>query len=145
MSLIRLVLPKTVRRAFYGLLIGGWLSGTAFFVLSRFVEIENEFGSQKHPWQSPVLALHGAMAFLMLMAIGALWLNHVPSGWRSRRSRKLGIALVSMTAVLAVSGWSLYYVAAEQWRSLVGNIHFAVGALLPLTVIAHVISGRRPR
>jgi len=145
MPLIRMRLPTLLRRMFYAVLIGSWLTGTIFFVLSRFVEIEGEFGPEKHPWQSPVLAAHGAFAFLMLLAIGSLWLNHVPVGWRSRRSRRLGITLIVATALMVVSGWVLYYAASEALRPWIGNVHFALGLLLPATVAVHIVVGRQAR
>lgn len=145
MPLVRALLPKALRRLIYALLAGSVLTGSAFFLLSRFIEIEGEFGPQKHPWQAPLLAIHGAFAFLMLMVIGAMWLNHVPVGWRSGRSRKLGVTLVSLTALLAISGWLLYYAAGDEWRSLLGNLHFAIGLSLPLMLVLHVSLGRRAR
>ncbi len=116
-----------------------------FFFLSRFVQIEGEFGPQKHPWQASVLATHGAFAFLMLLGLGALWLNHVPIGWRSHRSRRIGVTLVVITALMVISGWTLYYAADEQLRPLLGNLHFAVGVMLPLWLVWHVVRGRRER
>lgn len=136
-------LPTLLRRMLYAVLLGSWLSGTAFFVLSRFVEIEGEFGPEKHPLQSPILAAHGAFAFLMLLAIGSLWSNHVPVGWRSGRSRRVGTMLIVATSLLAISGWVLYYAASETLRPLIGNVHFAIGLILPLIVAAHVLLGRR--
>ena len=62
MPLVRMRLPVLLRRLLYAVLTGSWLTGTTFFVLSRFVEIEGEFGPEKHPWQSPILAAHGAFA-----------------------------------------------------------------------------------
>jgi hypothetical protein len=145
MPLVRMRLPVLLRRLLYTVLTGSWLTGTTFFMLSRFVEIEGEFGPEKHPWQSPILAAHGAFAFLMLLAIGALWLNHVPAGWRSGRSRRLGITLVVATALMVISGWVLYYAAGETLRPLIGNIHFALGLLLPVAVATHIMLGRRAR
>lgn len=145
MPLVRMRLPTRLRRLLYTVLAGSWLTGTTFFVLSRFVEVEGEFGPEKHPWQSPILAAHGAFAFLMLLAIGSLWLNHVPSSWRSGRSRRLGITLIVASALMVISGWVLYYAASEALRPLIGNVHFALGLLLPGTVAAHIVLGRQAR
>lgn len=145
MPLVRMRLPVLLRRLLYAVLTGSWLTGTTFFVLSRFVEIEGEFGPEKHPWQSPILAAHGAFAFLMLLAIGSLWLNHVPAGWRSGRSRRLGITLIVATALMVVSGWVLYYAAGETLRTWIGNVHFALGLLVPVALTLHIVLGRRSR
>ncbi|MBD8524163.1 hypothetical protein [Pseudomarimonas arenosa] len=145
MPWVRVRMPGWLRRLLYAVLAGSWLTGTTFFILSRFVEVEGEFGPMKHPWQSPVLAAHGACAFLMLLALGALWTNHVPSAWRSGSSRRLGILLLVITACMVISGWVLYYLAGETLRPWIGNLHFALGAALPLIVASHVVLGRRAR
>lgn len=145
MPLVRMRLPMLLRRLIYAVLAGSWLTGATFFVLSPFVEIEGEFGPEKHPWQSPILAAHGAFAFLMLLAIGAFWSNHVLIGLRGNRSRRLGITLIFATALMAMSGWVLYYAADEALRPLIGNVHFAFGLLLPAMVAAHIVLGRRAR
>ena len=145
MPLVRMLMPRWLRRTIYGVLASSWLTGTTFFVLSRFVEVEGEFGPQKHPMQASVLAAHGACAFLMLLALGALWTNHVPAAWRSRRSRRLGISLVSITALMAISGWVLYYAAGDTLRPWIGNLHFAIGVSLPVALACHVAAGRRSR
>lgn len=145
MPLIRLFMPRWLRRTLYAVLACSWVSGTTVFILSRFVEVEGEFGPMKHPWQAPMLAAHGAFAFLMLIALGALWTNHVPPAWRSRRSRRLGISMLVVTACMAISGWILYYAASEAARPWIGNLHFALGFSLPLILGCHIFSGRRSR
>lgn len=141
--MIRLRFPMWLRRCFYGVFAISWVSGITFYVLSRWLQIEGEFGLEKHPWQFPILKIHGAAAFLMLMAIGTLLTNHVPSAWRTQRSRKLGLALVTGVSLMVISAWSLYYAANEEWRPIIGNIHAAIGVSLPLILGFHIWHGRR--
>lgn len=141
--MIRLKFPTWLRRLFYGVLATSWITGTTFFVLSRWMQVEGEFGPAKNPWQFPVLQIHGAAAFLMLMAIGALLTGHIPAGWRTSRSRRLGITLVSGVSFMAISAWVLYYAAGENLRPIIGNVHASVGFSLPLILGLHIWHGRR--
>jgi hypothetical protein len=141
--MIRMHMPRLLRRAFYLVFATSWVTGISFYVLSRWMQIEGEFGLEKHPWQFPILKIHGAAAFLMLMAIGALLINHVPATWRTRRSRGFGLTLVTGVSLMVVTAWSLYYAADEQWRPIIGNVHAAIGVTLPLILAIHIWRGRR--
>ncbi len=141
--MMRLRFPVWLRRMFYAVLATSWITGITFFVLSRWLQVEGEFGPEKHPWQFPVLQIHGAAAFLMLMAIGSLLTSHVPSGWRTFRSRRLGITLVTGVSFMAISAWVLYYAAGENLRPIIGNLHASVGVSLPLLLTLHIWHGRR--
>ncbi|MCB1627214.1 MAG: hypothetical protein KDI51_15360 [Xanthomonadales bacterium] len=140
---VRLHLKHGLRRALYTVLALAWSSGISFYLLSRFVTIEGEFGPQKHPWQYPVLQLHGACAFLLLMSAGALLLNHIPVAWRTARSRVSGLLLTSLVATMVLSAWCLYYVGDDEVRGWLANGHAACGVTLPLLLAWHVIVGRR--
>ena len=141
--MIRLRFPMRLRHSLYGVLAISWVSGISYYVLSRWLQIEGEFGPEKHPWQFPILKIHGAAAFLMLMAIGTLLTNHVPAAWRTQRSRKLGLTLATGVSLMAVSAWCLYYAANEQWRPLIGNVHALIGVSLPFVLALHIWNGRR--
>ncbi|MCB1579170.1 MAG: hypothetical protein KDI81_18025 [Xanthomonadales bacterium] len=136
-------MPAGLRRGLYAVLALSWASGIVYFVLSRWLQVDGEFGPEKHPWQFPLLKIHGAAAFLMLMAIGAMLVNHVPATWRTRRSRGLGLSLVAGVALMVISAWCLYYAADEYWRPILGNIHAAIGFALPLILAIHILRGRR--
>lgn len=141
--MIRMHMPAGLRRSLYAMLALSWASGIVYFVLSRWLQVEGEFGLEKHPWQFPLLKVHGAAAFFMLMAIGAMLANHVPATWRTRRSRGLGLSLLVGVALMVISAWCLYYAANEYWRPILGNIHAAIGFALPLILALHILRGRR--
>lgn len=143
MHLIKLRMHMSLRKGLYGVLALSLCTGVAFYILSRWVEVEGEFGPQKHPWQFPLLKIHGASAFLMLMGIGAMFAQHVPAAWRTRRSRPLGIVIIAALSFMAISAWCLYYIANEQWRPLLGTVHASVGVSLPVLLAFHIVGGRR--
>jgi MFS family permease len=141
--MIRMHMSTRLRRSLYALLALSWVSGVVYFVLSRWMQVDGEFGLQKNPWQFPLLKVHGAAAFLMLMAIGAMLVNHVPASWRTHRSRGFGLTLVVGVSLMVISAWCLYYAADEYWRPILGNIHAAIGFALPLILAIHIWRGRR--
>ncbi len=145
MRLIDLRLRTSVRRTLYAVLAMSWTTGLVFYALRRWFQIDGDFGLETHPWQQPVLQIHGAAAFTMLMLIGAMLLNHVPAGWRSGRSRVHGIVLASSMSLMVISAWCLYYLGAEDVRVWIGNVHLLVGMTLPIQIGLHVWLGRRAR
>lgn len=129
----------------FALLALNWLSGVGFFVFNRWITVEGDFGPQHHPWQHLFLKVHGGAAFLMMIAYGYLLASHVPSGWKTRRARTLGLTLVSVQGFLIVTAYILYYVAGEDFRQWVGYAHASVGFLFPFLLASHVYSGLRWR
>ena len=92
------------------------------------------------------MRLHGAAGFAALFFAGTLAAGQVPRGWRmsvgrargpsgARLPRRSGIALCALGAVLAASGYLLYYFAPETVRPVLGIVHAVLGvafwALLP--------------
>ncbi len=133
------------RRALYFLFGLSWLSGTAFFILSRFCMIEGEFGPQRHPWQFPVLSVHGASAFIVIFYFGFVMASHVPITWKLKKIRTIGIMLVSAIVFQILSAYMLYYTANEALREWVANLHALVGFLLPVILTVHIVHAIRLR
>lgn len=126
--------------ASFGLLLA---TGVVWFVLDRACEIEGEFGPEKHPWAGPVLAAHGALAWVAAVVIGSLLPLHVRGAWRARRNRRSGVSTLVWNGALIVTGWLLYYSGSETLRAGVAWTHLGLGVTLPWVVAFHVVSGRR--
>lgn len=122
-----------------------WLTGIAFFVLSRFVTVEGDFGPEKHPLQFPILMVHGAAAFVLMMAYGAVLMNHVSATWRLQRLRGFGITLVVVLLFQVISAYLLYYLSSDEVRGWFANLHALVGLSFPLILTIHIVTGRRQR
>lgn len=145
MAFITSRIPWRFRLGLFTTLTVAWCSGVCFFVLSRWFAIDGEFGPEKHPWQQPALMIHGAAAFFMMMGYGALLFAHVPLAWRLHRLRFLGLGLVTAIGLQMLTGYLLYYLANEELRILISNIHAAIGFSLPFLLASHVIIGNRTR
>jgi hypothetical protein len=140
--MITLKVSNQVQLALFIGIASSLVSGVLFFVLKTWFDIEGEFGSEKHPWQFPVLKIHAASAFFMMVFSGAMLGSHVQFGWRSKRSRNTGSVLVSLFTLQIGSAYSLYYLSDELARVITEYIHLGVGLILPLSLASHIILGR---
>lgn len=145
MSYINVRMRRHFRHWLYGVLCLSWCSGVLFFILSRWMLVEGDFGPEKHPWQFPVLMVHGAAAFLIMVSYGSVLLSHVTATWRLKRLRGLGLTLVAMLCFQIISAWFLYYLSNDEIRAWLANIHGAVGLSFPLVLTIHIVQGLKDR
>ncbi len=145
MRRIALHFPLRWKAGLGALLAWSWLSGVGFFALHRWFQIEGDFGPEKHPMEPWLLKAHGAGAFVSLIAFGYLLASHIPTGWRTKRARRLGLTMVASIVLMALTGYGLYYIADEDWRAAVGWLHLGIGVLLPLTLMLHIFFARRAK
>ena len=99
-------------------------------------------------WQmiaADMLMLHGMMAMIALVLIGAMIPLHLQRSWRAGKNRVSGTVMIGANAVLVATAWGLYYAGSDLLRTFVADIHIAVGLALPALAIAHVVLGRRSR
>jgi hypothetical protein len=104
-------------------------------------------GELPHPVEVLCMRVHGAAAFAGLFALGMLAAAHVPAGWRVTRSahrradrasqRHTGVAMLSLAALLVVTGYALYYFAPEDWRPAMGWVHAGAGVAMAVLGFAH--------
>ena len=107
--------------------------------------VEGDFGPEKHPWQYPVLQLHGAAAFLMMIVFGSIIAAHLPASWSLNRMRIIGSLMIGVVSLQIITAYGLYYLSDEQIRHWVANMHAAVGVTLPLVLIFHLVMGVKTR
>jgi heme A synthase len=88
-------------------------------------------------------ALHVAFAFVALGMFGSLWAIHMRAGWRQRRNYRNGFLLIGLLIILIVTGLGIFYLADEAVMLYTALTHIAVGLLLPIFFIYHMIMGRR--
>ena len=127
-----------VEWSFVGLLV----SGATWLVARYGLVTETDFGSVTPPWASKVLAIHGALAMLSLVAIGAWLPMHVLPRLRQRLRLVTGIAQVNLLALIVVTGYGLYYLADEDGRPTWSTVHWAGGVILAALLLIHRRAGR---
>ncbi|MBS0582018.1 MAG: DUF4405 domain-containing protein [Proteobacteria bacterium] len=131
------------RRLVYAAFFAIWVTGILWLVFHYFLQRQGEFGAEPHPLEAWWLRLHGAAAFVVLWLAGLLWIVHVRQGLARPKRRVSGIVLIVMFAVLAASGWLLYYASDDSLRDAVRLIHWLVGLALPLLLVVHIVRGRK--
>ncbi len=93
------------------------------------------------PWEPWLMKLHGAAMMVMLFMIGRISSTHVMRGMRLHWRVRDGIGLLVGAGLLALSGYSLYYLIPDDWRDANGWVHAAIGILWTVTLLWH---RRRP-
>lgn len=136
-------LPAWQRRAFYGVSAALVLSGVTWLAAHFFMRPVGEFGAVIHPLEPWSMKLHGAAAMLALWLVGAMLHLHIRRGLNLRRNLVAGWSMISLLALLALTGYALYYIAGEQSRPAWSVIHWVAGLLFPGLVWLHVSTGRK--
>ncbi|KAF3981669.1 MAG: hypothetical protein HFP81_03440 [Methylococcales symbiont of Hymedesmia sp. n. MRB-2018] len=139
--LVKTKFPAPYRSLLFCVLFLSWVTGSGFYILSNWFTVEGDFGLEKHPWQFPVLMVHGASAFLMMIVFGALLIPHFISSWKMNRMRILGSILFASISFQIFTAYLLYYLANEEWRLWVSNSHALVGFILPFQLMLHIFLG----
>lgn len=93
------------------------------------------------PWEPWLMKLHGAAMMVMLFMIGRISSTHVMRGLRLHWRVRDGIGLLVGAGLLALTGYSLYYLIPDDWRDANGWVHAAIGILWTVTLLWH---RRRP-
>lgn len=136
-------LSRRRRHFIYGV---GWLlwgTGALWLVFHYFFMGRGEFGDAPHPSEPWWLRLHAVAAFLALWSFGLVWGVHIVAGWQTRRQRVSGGILFGTLSWLTLTGYLLYYLTDDRWRSVSALAHWVVGLAIPLVLAVHVILGRR--
>ncbi len=145
MAYISSRIPLNYRTILFTVLAISWISGIVFYIFNNWVTIEGDFGPEKHPWQFPTLMIHAAMAFILMIMVGGILMNHIPTSWRTKRLRKIGLTLVTLFTIQVVTAYLLYYLANEEIRLIVSYIHLINGACFPIVLIIHIVLGVKSR
>jgi hypothetical protein len=115
------------------------LTGVIWLVADMLKSADDEM------WQmiaADMLMLHGLTAMIALVLIGVMIPLHIQRSWRIGKNRGSGAVMIGANGVLAATAWGLYYAGSDTLRTVVADIHIAVGLALPALVIAHVALGR---
>lgn len=140
--------PKTARLASwqlwliclsFGLL---WASGAAWLLFHYYGQVQGEFGPEANPAEPWMLRLHGFVLLPALLGMGSLLAVHIPKGWAYQKQRVAGILLTTALAILTGSGYLLYYLGDEEWRSVASLIHWSLGLTGLFLFLWHFINGR---
>jgi hypothetical protein len=134
-------LRPSFRYAIYAAFAVLFLTGAGWLVADWQKDISSdEFWQQSIAY---LLMVHGGVAMVTLLLLGALIPVHMMRAWRSRRNRVSGSAMATFNAILIVTAFGLYYLGSETLRPWMSWIHIAAGLLLALWLPVHIFLGRR--
>lgn len=136
-------LERWQRRSVYATWLALLLTGLAWLVLRYFLRPVTEFGESVHPLEPWTIKLHGAAAMLSLFLVGSLLNLHIRRALKAGRNALTGWAMIATLAVLAFTGYGLYYIAGEADRPLWSVLHWGVGVATAALSVLHVVVGRR--
>lgn len=136
-------LERWLRRGLYAVLVLLAVSGLAWLAAHFFLRGAGEYGETIHPLEPWSMKLHGLAALAAFFLVGATLNAHIRRAIRSGRNLATGWSMIALLAVLALSGYGLYYVAGEADRPVWSALHWIVGLALPAVAVLHVMRGRR--
>jgi len=116
--------------------------GVWLLVRQRADTLDSEFWSTL---SANLLMIHGGVAMITLMLLGALVPLHLARLWRTRRNRIAGVTIAMLNAVLIVTAFGLYYSGSDTVRPLLSEIHWIAGLAFPVLLVVHIVLGRRQR
>ena len=128
-----------------------WYLVTATLVVTGLVWLvadQLKAGDDAETWQrisATVLMVHGGAAMVALILLGAVFEVHMLRAWRNRRNRVTGSVMSTITVVLILTAFGLYYSGSDVIRSWISNTHIAFGIIMPMMIIFHIWLGRRQR
>ncbi|MFO1312341.1 MAG: hypothetical protein U1F41_09785 [Burkholderiales bacterium] len=136
-------LPRPLRRTNYTLTAILVLTGAAWLALAYLAAPAGEPTPAPHPWNGPLLAIHGVAAYAAMLAYALVGHAHLRAGWRQPTLRPVAAVLVVAILLLAVTGLALYYAAADLTRAWAQWTHIAAGVAMPVALALHIRNGRR--
>jgi hypothetical protein len=113
-----------------------WASGCYWLVLHYFFARETDFGLAQHPWAPMVLRLHGWIAVGSVFLLGWITASHVSDRWPQLIKRVSGLAIACVAAVLALTGYALYY-TTDGLHDAASVVHQFIGAVAVLFALTH--------
>lgn len=134
-------MPPAVAR---GLAVSGTLlaaTGIALGLLRYVLPSPDPFSVYPHPWWKALLVIHVFATPVFFFFFGSAWWRHVVRHWKGRERRASGAMVLGLTAVVAVSGYLLYFVGSERGIAVTRVIHTAGGVLATAVYIHHAVAG----
>jgi len=134
-------LDPRFRWTLYAALAVLFATGVVWLITDAWMDSPNgEFWQQV---SADVLMIHGGSAMLTLLVLGALIPTHLQRAWHSRKNRVAGAMLAVTNGLLVVTAFGLYYAGSDVLRAWISDAHSAVGLMVPILLVAHIVLGRR--
>ena len=116
--------------AAWGLALSGTLVAVAGLVMTVFryvVPEQDPFSAYPHAMWPWLLATHVLPTPVFIFFLGSIWWGHVVRNWHRVKRRTSGGFVVLSIAVIALTGYVLYFIGAERLLSAVRATHTVAG------------------
>jgi uncharacterized membrane protein len=121
-----------------------WLTGCWWLMLDLFVAQHGPFGAIPNPLEPTLLLLHGICSIAAMYLLGWITARHVLRWWTSGMRRLSGATLAAVFAVLAVSGFALFFITKDAWQHAAAVVHEVLGVSVTIFAVQHwFFRGRR--
>src|SRR5262249_4302678 len=103
-------------------------------------------GPSGDTWQgigAHLLMGYGGAPLAVVLVLGGLISVHVRPGWRARKNRFSGGAMVTLNGLLIVTAFGLYYSGSDLMRPWISAAHIAAGFALAALIVIHPFIGHR--
>jgi hypothetical protein len=130
------LLSRRISMALLLALASLWMSGVLWLVLHYLLATPGEFGETRHPFEAPVLLVHGLVAMLVLFVLGWFTARHAQPV-RSGQRRPSGWWLAVAMAALVATGCLQLFLVGDALHSVLSLGHEVLGAALVLPVLVH--------
>ena len=134
-------LKTSFRYALYAGFAALFLTGAIWLLADRKKD-EDEIWQQV---AANMLMLHGGVAMLTLMALGALIPLHFLRAWHARKNLVSGSVMAAFNVLLIGTAFGLYYLGSEAVRPWMSWIHIAAGVCVSAMLPLHILLGRRQK
>jgi len=125
------------RAAAYLIIATLWITGCTWLLLEQLIAKRGPFGVIPHPLEPPLLLIHGVAALFSLYLLGWISAHHVLRWWTRRLRRVSGGILATLLAVLALSGFALFFLSDDRWLHAMALVHEILGVALTVFAIQH--------
>lgn len=138
-------MSRARRFTLYGVSSAVWITGALWLLFHYFLKKTDAFGFESsHPGEKWWLISHAFFSFFAIWWFGLLWPNHIKKSWKALIRRGTGGLLFGCTAWLSLTGYALYYIGSDIWRSWISILHWAIGLGALVAFIYH-LQTRTPR
>jgi FAD:protein FMN transferase len=122
------------------------ITGLVYAWMRYLMKSSDPFSVVNHPWEPHFLSSHILVAPLLVLGFGFILHSHIlfKISAGARTARKSGLILISLFAVMVISGYLLQVIISDFRKSLVW-IHLVSGALWSVFYLGHQIASYAQR
>jgi hypothetical protein len=130
-------MPRRPRATLYIVMGALWLTGCWWLILDQFVAQPGPFGVIPHPLEPPLLLLHGIFSIVGTYLLGWITARHILRWWTDGMRRLSGSVLAAMLALLALSGFALFFLTEDEWQHVAALVHEVLGVAVTVFAVQH--------